>query len=74
MARYILYNDVDPRRLAIAMGLTGLAMAALNWIVVKLTSTDIWLFYTTFVDVFISMGMVLYGIHWSRNGKRPAPS
>ena len=37
------------------MGLLGLLMAGLNYGVAKLTSTDFWLFYTTFVDFFLVM-------------------
>ena len=66
ISRYIAYTDLDERRLAVAMGLIGLIMAATNWLVVKLFSTDVWLFYTTFVDVFFSIGMVLIGIQWAR--------
>lgn len=66
ISRYIAYTDLDERRLAFAMGLIGLIMAATNWLVVRLFSTDVWLFYTTFVDIFFSIGMVLVGIQWAR--------
>lgn len=71
--RYIAYTDVDEQRLAIAMGITGLFMAGSNWVVVKLFSTDVWLFYTTFLDVPLSMGLVLWAIGWARKApSRPA--
>ena len=72
ISRYVAYTDLDNRRLAIAMGLVGLAMAGTNWLVVKLTSTDVWLFYTTFVDIFLSIGLVLVGVQWARRKERPA--
>jgi intracellular septation protein A len=66
LSGYMAYADVDPKRLSIAMGSVGLVMALLNLIVARLTSTDIWLFYTSFVDIFFSMALLLYGINWSR--------
>ena len=41
------------------MGLMGAAMAALNLIVALYTSTDVWLFYSTFADFVVSMGLIL---------------
>lgn len=66
ISRYIAYTDIDERRLALAMGMIGLIMAATNWLVVRLFSTDVWLFYTTFVDIFFSIGMVLFAVQWAR--------
>jgi hypothetical protein len=54
------------------MGLTGIVMAASNWLVVRLFSTDIWLFYTTFVDIFLSIALVLVGVQWARRKGRSA--
>ncbi len=64
--RYLAYTDVDERRLAIGMGLTGLAMALANFVVVRVTTTDVWLFYTTFGDVPLSIGLVLLAVRWAR--------
>lgn len=64
--RYLAYTDVDERRLAIAMGLVGMAMAGGNWLVVKLLSTDAWLVYTTFLDIPLSMALVFWAISWAR--------
>lgn len=66
LSGYMAYADIDPKRLSIAMGSVGLVMALLNLIVARLASTDVWLFYTTFVDIFLSMALLLYGINWSR--------
>src|SRR3546814_6829082 len=50
MARYLPYNDLEPGRLAVGMGLLGLVLAGINYLVAKFASTDVWLFYSTFVD------------------------
>ena len=68
MSRYIALNDIDERRLAIGMGVAGAVMALANWIVVKLVSTDVWLIYTTFIDMVLAIGLVLVAINWSRRG------
>lgn len=64
--RYLAYTDVDDRRLAIGMGLVGAAMALSNYVVVKLVSTDVWLFYTTFGDLPLTILLVLGAIKWAR--------
>jgi intracellular septation protein A len=66
MSRYMAYSDVRPKRLAIGMGITGLAMAALNAVVAQVASTNIWLFYHTFVDVFVAIGFASIAIQWAR--------
>jgi hypothetical protein len=60
------YSDIDVGRFAIIMGTIGLIMAALNYGAAKLLSTDNWLFYRTFVDNFISVGLVLFGMRFAR--------
>ena len=72
--RYMAYNDIDERRLAIAMGTVGAAMALANFGVVKLVSTDAWLFYTTFADIPLSILLVLVAIQWARRGPAPVPA
>lgn len=66
LARYMPYADIDPGRMAVAMGLVGLFMASLNYGAAKLLSTDNWLFYTTFVDFFIVMGLAMFAIKFAR--------
>jgi intracellular septation protein A len=66
LARYMPYADIDKGRLAVAMGLVGLFMASLNYGAAKLLSTDQWLFYTTFVDFIIVMGLAMFAIHFAR--------
>ena len=66
MSRYIAYADIDERRLALGMGAVGATLALANVAMVRLLSTDAWLFYTTFGDVPLSMGLVLFAIKWAR--------
>lgn len=73
LARYMPYSDIDPGRFAIAMGCVGLLMAGLNYAAAKLLSTDSWLFYTTFVDTFIIIGLVFFVLRYAR-GKRVLPT
>jgi len=66
LTRYLPYTDIDPGRLAVGMGVLGLVMAGLNYAVAKLASTDVWLFYTTFVDFFLMMVMILLVFRYAR--------
>lgn len=66
LARYMPYSDIIPGRMAFAMGLVGIVMALLNYAVAKLASTDIWLFYKTFVDFFIVAGLAMFAIRYAR--------
>ena len=63
---YIAYSDIDEARLAIGVGLTGLVMAGANWLVASLFSTNVWLFYTTFGDFALAIGLVLLAVRWAR--------
>lgn len=71
LSRYMPYSDIDAGRFALAMGLVGLIMAALNYVVAKLASTDAWLFYKTFVDFIIVMLLAMVAVQWARR-KSPA--
>jgi len=66
MARYLPYTDIDTGRLAIGMGILGLVTAGLNYGVAKLASTDVWLFYTTFVDFFLVILMIMLVFRYAR--------
>ena len=62
LMRYMPYDDMNAGRLGIGMGIMGLVMAGLNFAVARLVSTDLWLFYTTFLDlpiVFAGIFMVM---------------
>jgi len=80
LGRYLPYADLDPGRLALGLGVLGLAMAGLNYLVASLASTDIWLFYTTFVDFVLVMLLALFvfafarGRIWPRGYKAPVKS
>jgi intracellular septation protein A len=69
LARYMPYSDINTGRFAFAMGCVGLLMAGLNYAVAKLLSTDGWLFYTTFVDTFIVIGLVFFVLRYARGNK-----
>ncbi|MDX2210711.1 MAG: septation protein IspZ [Sphingopyxis sp.] len=79
LSRYMAYRDIVPARLSLSMGMVGLAMAGANWTVARTTSTDVWLFYTTFLDVFVAFLLALVAIQWSRQspggaaGANPTP-
>lgn len=66
LALYMPYNDIDVRRLGIGMGLMGVVMAGMNQAVAMLASTDVWLFYTTFLDFVVAMVLILYVFRWAR--------
>ena len=69
LARYMPYTDIDAGRFAIVMGVIGLFMAGLNYGAAKLLTTDNWLFYKTFVDNFIVIGLVMLAFRFIR--KKP---
>lgn len=66
LSRYVAYRDIVPARLSLSLGCVGLVMAGANWLVATLVSTEIWLFYTTFVDIFLAMVLAFAAIEWSR--------
>jgi intracellular septation protein A len=66
LSRYLPYNDLEPGRLAIGMGVLGLVMAALNYLVALFASTDGWLFYSTFVDFFLMLLMIMLVFRYAR--------
>lgn len=70
LARYMPYSDIDTGRFAIGMGSVGLVMAGLNYAAAKLLSTDGWLFYTTFLDTFVIIGMVFFVLRYARRGSQ----
>jgi intracellular septation protein A len=70
LARYLPMPGIDPRRLAVGMGLSGLVMALANWAVVDLATKDQWLFYTTFADLPLAMGLFFAALRYAR---APAP-
>lgn len=65
LARYVM-EPVLEHRLAIGLGLLGATMAGLNWGVAKVFSTDIWLAYTTFGDIALSMLLFFAVLRYAR--------
>jgi intracellular septation protein A len=65
LARYVL-ETVDERRLAIGLGLLGALMALLNWAVARWLSTDVWLAYSSFGDMLLSMLLFLLVLRFAR--------
>lgn len=59
LRRYLPYRGIDAARLGIGMGMLGTIMAGMNLLVAEVASTDVWLFYTTFADLPLSMALVL---------------
>lgn len=72
--RYLPWSDVDAGRLGIGLGLTGFVMAALNYGVAKLFSTDAWLIYTTFLDTPVSMVLIFLVFGYARAKHRSGPA
>jgi intracellular septation protein A len=56
------------------MGLLGLVMAALNTAVALLASTDVWLFYTTFLDMPLIFLMIFAVFRYARRPAAPVQS
>lgn len=73
MARYLPYSDIEPGRLAIGMGVVGLFMAALNYVVLKLFSTDVWLVYHSFGDTAVVMLLMFAVFKYARTGVPNVP-
>lgn len=71
LSRYLAYTDVIPWRLSMGLGLSAITMAGLNYLVAKTLPTDVWLFYTTFGDVIVAMGVFFLILGWARGGKSP---
>jgi intracellular septation protein A len=71
LTRYLPYKDIDPARLSVGMGVLGLIMAGGNQAVAMLASTDVWLFYSTFVDFMLTM-VLIYSVFRYARGRDPA--
>jgi intracellular septation protein A len=66
MMLYVPVQNLDPRRLVIGLGLGGIVLAGLNWLVVALFTKDQWLVYTTFLDTPIALASVVGAIRLAR--------
>ncbi|WP_374274965.1 hypothetical protein [Brevundimonas sp.] len=67
LARYFVF-DVDARRLGIGMGILGFASAGMNAAAVALLSQDMWLIFTTFLDIPIALVLFFVMLAWVRKG------
>lgn len=72
LARYMPYDDLDPRRLGIGMGASGAVMALLNLAVTRGASQDFWLVYSTFLDIPVTMVLLIGVLHWARGSTKQA--
>jgi intracellular septation protein A len=72
MLLYMPARDLDPRRFALGLGLAGLFMALLNWLVVEHGTQDQWLFYTTVADMPVSIAGVLWALWFAKPKVQPA--
>jgi intracellular septation protein A len=70
MKTYLVYDDVDARRLAAGMGAAGACMAGINLAVAWLMSKDAWLWYTLWGDLLLVLVLAQLAIQWSRRGAR----
>lgn len=68
LMRYMPYDDMDAGRLGVGMGVMGLVMAGLNYVVATLVSTDWWLFYTTFLDLPLVFALIFLVFRYARGG------
>lgn len=64
-ARYLPVS-VDERRLTLGMAGLGATMAALNHVVVMFFPGEIWLYYTTFGDLAVSLVLMLAIVRFAR--------
>jgi intracellular septation protein A len=65
LVRFMPHPDTHGGRLAVGIGTVGLIMAGLNYGVAKVFSTDIWLFYTTFLDTILAIALVFGAIKYA---------
>ncbi len=64
----------DPRRISFGLAAIGAIMAGLNWAVAAAFSEQVWLFYTSFLDLPLAMalGVALVFLVKKRDAKAPA--
>ena len=71
LARF-MPNPIDTRRMAAGLATLGVVMALLNWGVARFFSKDIWLAYTSFGDIAVSVMLAMAVIRFAEIA--PAPS
>jgi intracellular septation protein A len=65
LVRFMPHPETHAGKLAIGIGSVGLIMAGLNYGVAKVFSTDVWLFYTTFLDTVLALVLMFAVIKWA---------
>lgn len=65
-SNYLVYKDLNLRRLSAGMCLMGLLLAGVNLAVATFLSKDAWLWYTLWGDLILVMILTNVAIHWSR--------
>jgi intracellular septation protein A len=65
MANY-MPHAMNPRRLALGMGLVGLVMAAAEQAVILLGGKDQWLTWTTFIETPVAFALIMLMLRWAR--------
>lgn len=56
---------IVPQRMAVGMATLGVVMAAVNYAVASWFSTDVWLYYTSFGDLIVTMVLVFAVIKYA---------
>ncbi len=69
LARF-MPNPIDHRRMAAGLATLGVVMAAVNWGVAKFFSKDVWLAYTSFGDIVLSVLLAMTVIRFAE--RKPA--
>ena len=69
LARF-MPNPIDHRRMAAGLATLGVFMATANWAVAELFSKDVWLAYTSFGDIVLSVVLAMAVIRFAE--RRPA--
>ncbi|MFN5011420.1 MAG: septation protein IspZ [Gammaproteobacteria bacterium] len=64
LARF-MPNPIDHRRMAAGLATLGVVMALVNWGVAKFFSKDIWLAYTSFGDIVLSVLLAMAVIRFA---------
>lgn len=64
---------LSPRRAAIAMGSAGLVLILIDLPLVFLLTTEQWIFYNAFLDMFVAMPIVFIAMYYARERRSPLP-
>jgi intracellular septation protein A len=65
MLRY-MPEPLDPRRLTLGMAVLGLVSAFTNWAVASWLSKELWLYYTSFGDLVLTILLMVWVLRYAR--------